>query len=79
MCLFEFVFREFTGPIIGIREPTPFAFPDSAILKNSLFFLCMERNLETEIKFNPKTFGMWEKNDVLVIFIFTVRVFVRLF
>ena len=30
-----------------------FASPDSAIFKNSLFFLCMERNLQTEIKFNP--------------------------
>ena len=28
-----------------------FVFPDSAIFKNLLFILCMERNLQTEIKF----------------------------
>ena len=41
-------------------------------------FLCMERNLQTKIKFNPKS-RIWEKNDDLVISVFTVRVFVRLF
>ena len=39
----------------------------------------MERSFLIEIKFNPKTSGIYEKNDVLVVFIFTVRVFVRLF
>ena len=56
-----------------------FFFPDGAILKYLLLSLYTKRYLQTELEFNPETFGILDNIDVLVIFIFTVRVFVRLF
>ena len=54
------------------------AFPDSAIFKHLLLFLCMKSYLRIEIEFNPEKsdFG---KNDVFGHFNFHGMLFVRLF